>query len=116
MCYVHGLSGKLDQVKRTDQLTRQYKTNPNPNPNPKYVLIRYVTNAGLFFSLDPASRAVHVHCHIHSRVQRQLNQTHRHEYLNKLEGFCWNNEMPVCFLCAHTTTVQKHMRTGQNRK
>ena len=52
-CYIHGLSGKLDQVKRTDQLTRQYKTNPNPNP--KYVLIRYVTNAGLFFSLDPAS-------------------------------------------------------------
>ena len=39
----------------------QYKinpnTNPNPNPNPntntKYVLIYYVINAGLFFSLDP---------------------------------------------------------------
>ena len=35
-----------DQVKRTDQPTGQYKTNPNTS-------IKYVLNAGPFFSLDP---------------------------------------------------------------
>lgn len=54
-CYVHGLSGQLDQMKRMDQLTGQYKTNPNTNTNIKYVLIHYVINAGSFFSLDLAS-------------------------------------------------------------
>ena len=38
-------------MKRTDQPTGQYKIKPNPNT--KYVLIYYVINAGLFFSLDP---------------------------------------------------------------
>ena len=42
-----------DQVKRTDQLTIQCKTNLNTNTNTKYVLIHYVRNGGLFFSLEP---------------------------------------------------------------